>query len=180
MSKWKRLFSIVAIFAFFTVAAGFAQVAEDPDDEGHVALIARLSEDFGVDQTALEALLALGHSPGEIWLALEIMAATDVPLDQAVLMAEDTEGHGWGELAHVLGLAPGSAEFMALKEKLGSGKGAQLREHERNNEATMMGKPDSRQGPKPESGEGNRDGPGHGEGSGRGEGEKPEKGSKKQ
>lgn len=184
MTRWKIMFSIVMIFVFFAVAAGFGQVAEAPvedsDGEDHAALIARLSEDFGVEPAALEALLALGHSPGEIWLALEIMAATDVSLDQAVLMAEDTEGHGWGELAQVLGLAPGSAEFMALKEELDRGKGAQLREQERNNEATGMGKPESRQGPKPGPGEGNRDGPGQGEGSGRGESGKPEKGSKKQ
>jgi hypothetical protein len=94
-------------------------------------------------------------------------------------MAEDTEGHGWGELAQVLGLAPGSAEFMALKEELGRGKGAQLRERERNKEATGMGKPDTQQGPNPGLGEENRGGQGNGEDSGRGEGTKPGKGSGK-
>lgn len=179
MTKQKRLFSILAIFVFFAVVAGFGQEAEGTDGEDHAALITRLSEDFGVEQAALEALLAIGHSPGEVWLALEIMAATDVPLDQAVLMAENTEGHGWGELAQALGLAPGSADFMALKEKLGRGKGAQLREQERNNEATGMGKPESQPGPKPGRGEENRDGQGNGEDSGHGEGTKPGNGSGK-
>jgi len=41
-----------------------------------------------------------------------------MPLADAVALAEGTEGHGWGVLAKVLGVKPGSDEFFALKGKI--------------------------------------------------------------
>ncbi len=82
------------------------------------AILAALAQEFNVDQAALQAYYDAGATPGELWLALEISARTAAPLADAVVLAQDTEGHGWGVLAQVLGVKPGSDEFLALKGKI--------------------------------------------------------------
>lgn len=82
------------------------------------AALAMLAQEFGVDQATLQAYYEAGATPGELWLALEIAATTATPLADAVVLAQATEGNGWGVLARVLGAKPGSDEFFALKGKI--------------------------------------------------------------
>ncbi|HEY9053796.1 MAG TPA: hypothetical protein VIO60_03150 [Rectinemataceae bacterium] len=91
----------------------------DMEGEGDPTLIlTKLAEEFGVELVALQGYFEAGASPGELWLALEISAATSMPLSEAVVLAEGENGHGWGTLAKVLGVKPGSNDFMALKGKI--------------------------------------------------------------
>jgi len=113
------------------------------------AILATLAEKFGVEQTVLLAYYDAGATPGELWLALEISANTTTSLADAVTLAKGTEGHGWGVLAQVLGVKPGSDEFFALKGKIverGGKIGKEARE-EREEREQKQGK-----GEKPEKG----------------------------
>ena len=83
------------------------------------ALFTRLSIQYSVELTVLQDLGAQGYEPGQLWLALEIRSASDKTLADALVLVGETEGHGWGLLAQALGIKPGSAEFFALKTKLG-------------------------------------------------------------
>jgi len=87
------------------------------------ALLTSLSIRYSVELTVLRDLSAQGYEPGQIWLALEITAASDTTLPDALVLAGETEGHGWGLLAQTLNIKPGSAEFFALKEKFGEHNG---------------------------------------------------------
>ncbi len=84
------------------------------------ALLTKLSVQFGVELSVLQGLSAQGYSAGQIWLALEISKQSGAPLADAVTTAASmgTEGHGWGVLAKALGVDPGSAEFLQLKEQM--------------------------------------------------------------
>lgn len=99
------------------------ELAEDLDTaDDPAALLARLSASYGVPLADLEAYVAQGYKPGELWLALELAAATDRPLSEVVALAEGRSGHGWGLVAKVLGIEPGKAEFFELKRRLSEGK----------------------------------------------------------
>ncbi len=146
MNTIKKWLVVVAALALLFVAApaAFSQNQGSEDDldetlreldqaaEGDPAtLLAKLAEEFGVDQTVLQGYYDAGATPGELWLALEISANTATPLTDAVVLAEGTEGHGWGILAQVLGVKPGSDEFFALKGKIverGGKLGKEVRE----------------------------------------------------
>lgn len=130
IKKWLVVLAAIALLLGAAQAAS-AQTENAEDDldetiqqldqeaEGDPAVIlAALAEKFGVDQAELQAYYDAGATPGELWLALEIAANTQTPLADAVVLAQGTEGHGWGVLAQVLGVKPGSDEFFALKGKI--------------------------------------------------------------
>ena len=131
----------MAVLAFATTQGVFAQDTTETDDldnevtalnqaatEDPTALLAKLSVEFSVDLVVLQDLYTQGYTPGQIWLALEISKASATTLQDAILVAGTTEGHGWGVLAQNLGIAPGSADFHALKLKWGEHQGQLLRE----------------------------------------------------
>lgn len=157
MRKNKKIIALLAILAFsFIAAVGLsAQTTGEGDDldeelslvndEGEQdleGLLLKLSVEFNVDLVVLQDLSTQGYAPGEIWLALEISQATEKPLAESILLADGVEGHGWGILAQTIGIAPGSAEFFALKQKWGNHQGKIFKEmkQERENNAGGKGK----------------------------------------
>ncbi|HOI23748.1 hypothetical protein SDC9_16453 [bioreactor metagenome] len=135
MRTFKKLSVLAfAILAGFVLASGaYAQDVEDEeiyleelDLVDHANLIARLQVTFQIEIEVLEAYIAEGYSPGELWLALEIAAETQLSLDEALIVTDGASGHGWGLLAQKLGIDPGSNEFHALKARWTERKGALL------------------------------------------------------
>jgi len=135
MRTFKRLSVVVfAILASIAFASGaYAQdVDEEPieleefDSVDHANLIAQLQITFQIDVAVLEAYIAEGYSPGELWLALEIARETELSLDQALVITDGASGHGWGLLAQKLGIDPGSNQFHALKARWTERRGALL------------------------------------------------------
>ena len=161
IKKWLvTLAALALLFGAAQAAMAQNQGTEDDLDEtvqelnqaaegDPAAILAKLAEKFGVEQAVLQAYYDAGATPGELWLALEISANTTTPLADAVALAKGTEGHGWGVLAQVLGVKPGSDEFFALKGKIverGGKIGKEARE-EREEREQKQGK-----GEKPEKG----------------------------
>lgn len=135
MRTFKKLSAVAfAILAGFALASGaYAQdVDEEPidleefDSVDHANLIAQLQVTFQIDAAVLQAYIAEGYSPGELWLALEIARETELSLDQALVITDGASGHGWGLLAQKLGNDPGSNEFHALKARWTERRGALL------------------------------------------------------
>lgn len=135
MRTFKKL-SVVAFAILAGIAFASGAYAQDVDDEpieleefdsaDHENLIAQLQVTFQIDVAVLEAYIAEGYSPGELWLALEIARETELSLDQALVITDGASGHGWGLLAQKLGIDPGSNEFHALKARWTERKGALL------------------------------------------------------
>jgi hypothetical protein len=170
--KKLAILALVLAGAFVFLTGVSAQESDDLEleefeDVDQTALIAKLQIAFGVEAGVLEGYLAEGYSAGQLWLALEIAREGALTLEQALVVAGDDEGHGWGLLAQKLGIQPGSSEFHALKARWTERKGAMLGQLKREGEG----------GQKPESpgqeGQGNQAGQG-GQGRG-GQEDKPAK-----
>ncbi|HWR11174.1 MAG TPA: hypothetical protein VN445_05100 [Rectinemataceae bacterium] len=155
MRKNIKIIAMMAIMAFsFIAALGLsAQTTGEDDDlddeltlvndageQDLEALLARLSVEFQVDFVVLQDLSTQGYAPGEIWLALEISQATEKSLAETILMADGVEGHGWGILAQTIGIAPGSPEFHAFKQKWGNHQGNIFKEMKQERENKAGGK----------------------------------------
>jgi len=150
------LFVVLSVFAFTAgVAAQEEEIVdlEELDALEHEALLLRLQSTFRVEIRVLEGYVAAGYSPGQLWLALEIARERDMGLDEALVLAERSEGHGWGLLAQKLGIDPGSSEFHALKARWTERKGAMLGELKRKGEGGA--KPDTPANPDASKGSGN-------------------------
>lgn len=111
---------LVVLALVFMVALGSMPVhaqqpAQTQTAEGIPASLQKLALAFNVEMDMLTSLLEQGYTIGQIWLALEIMHATDTSLEEAIPLTADAQGHGWGVLASILGIDPGSEEFHALK-----------------------------------------------------------------
>jgi hypothetical protein len=162
IKKWIVMLAAIALL-FGAAQAATAQVQQDDEDlkqtledldeaaeSDPAAVLAMLAAEFAVDPATLQAYYDAGATPGELWLALEISAKTAMPLADAVALAEGTEGHGWGVLAKVLGVKPGSDEFFALKGKIldrGGKIGKEAREERQEREQKQV------KGEKPENSE---------------------------
>jgi hypothetical protein len=127
ISRKSILLLLVLAISMLVVQGAFAQTTSATSDpataEDPTLLLTRLSVQFNVELATLQNLFVAGYTSGEIRLALEISVAANKTLEEAIIVAAGTDGHGWGVLAQALGMAPGSAEFHALKEELGSGRG---------------------------------------------------------
>ncbi len=165
MKNRKALVALVAMMAmaFFAVGSLSAQtppatetieteetIAEDldledlnPENEADLQiLLTTLGEHYEVDLVILTGLIDEGYGVQEIWLALEIQRATGTTLEESLIAADGVNGHGWGVLAHALGIKPGSAEFLELKGKIVMGNKAMLGELKTEREERGFGKPD--------------------------------------
>ena len=172
MNIKKKIIVLLAmlVLAFATAQGVFAQDTTESDDldnevtaldqaatEDPTALLTKLSVEFSVDLVALQDLYTQGYTPGQIWLALEISKASDTTLQDAILVAGTTEGHGWGVLAKTLGIAPGSADFHALKLKWGEHQGQLLKEMNQEREQNGNGNANGGKGSgETENGKGNK------------------------
>ncbi|MDH7483855.1 MAG: hypothetical protein QHH01_04430 [Spirochaetales bacterium] len=105
--------SLVLMFALGSIPVHSQQQVHTA--EGIPASLQKLASSFNVDVVLLTSLYEQGYTPGEIWLALAIMQASDTSLEEAIPLAADAQGHGWGVLAAILEIAPGSEAFHALK-----------------------------------------------------------------
>lgn len=130
----------VLVFALVSAQGAFAQVDGNEDFEDEIemvneaaeenpeALLVKLSVAFNVDLVLLQDLSAQGYAPGEIWLALEVSSSSEISLQDALVLTDGSEGHGWGVLAKTLGVAPGSDAFHSLKLKWGEHEGTLVME----------------------------------------------------
>ncbi len=148
MKTMKRLsillFVVLSVFAFTAgVSAQEDEIVdlEEFDTLEHQALMLRLQSTFQVELHVLEGYFAAGYSPGQLWLALEIARERNMGLDEALVLAEGSDGHGWGLLAQKLGTDPGSSEFHALKARWTERKGEMLGGLKREGEGGL--KPDT-------------------------------------
>ena len=105
-----------------------SKLVNDAAEENPEALLVKLSVRFDVDLALLQDLSAQGYAPGEMWLALEVASSSEISLQDALILTDGSEGHGWGVLATTLGIAPGSDAFHALKLKWAEHKGTLVRE----------------------------------------------------
>jgi len=122
MKNRKALIALLAMMAMSFIAVGSLSAQTPPEDEAELqVLLVTLGERYEVDVLVLTGLIDEGYDVQEIWLALEIQKATGSTLEEALIKADGTDGHGWGVLAHALGIKPGSAEFMELKGKIAKG-----------------------------------------------------------
>ncbi len=138
------LFVVLSVFAFTAgVVAQEEEIVdlEELDALEHEALLIRLQSTFRIELQVLEGYVAAGYSPGQLWLALEIARERNMGLDEALVLAEGSDGHGWGLLAQKLGIDPGSSEFHALKARWTERKGQMLGELKREGEGGV--KPDT-------------------------------------
>lgn len=128
----------------------------NPEDAADLqVLLTTLGERYEVDLIILTGLIDEGYDVQEIWLALEIQRAAGTTLEESLIAADGVDGHGWGVLAHALGIKPGSAEFMELKDKIVMGNKAMLGELKTEREERGFGKPDREpSGPKGDGGKG--------------------------
>jgi len=168
ISKKFLAFLMMTAIACFAAQTVFAQeTEEDLDFEDEIEaineeaednpeqLLLKLSIEFEVEVAVLEGLIAEGYSPGQVWLALEIADYSQISLEEAVLMTDAQDGHGWGNLAQVLGIVPGSEDFHALKLKWSAHQGSMIKEMK---QEKLGGKPEDKpgKGEKPEN-PGNQD-----------------------
>jgi hypothetical protein len=174
MKGKSRLIAFLAMLALVFVSTQFLGAQESADEEeliefleeinelealDHMGLLTRLSETFDVEVEELEALIAEGYSPGELWLALEVSQVSGIALADALLLTEGSEGHGWGVLSKTLGIDPGSAEFHELKGTWAKNKGVMVREinmelQGKLNQGQNKGSEDQGQGNRNQAGEG--------------------------
>jgi hypothetical protein len=127
------------VFIFASAQGAFAQEAVNDGfgdeieavniaaEEDPSSLLVKLSLEFDVDLVLLQEMSAQGYAPGEIWLALEISSSSEITFQDALVLTDGPEGHGWGVFAQTLGIAPGSDDFHALKLKWGEHQGALVR-----------------------------------------------------
>lgn len=174
MNMKKKIIVLLAmlVLAFATTQGIFAQDTTETDNldnevnalnqaatEDPTALLTKLSVEFSVDLVVLQDLYTQGYTPGQIWLALEITktSTTTITLQDAILVAGTTEGHGWGVLAQTLGIAPGSADFHALKLNWGQHQGQLIKEMNQEREQNGNGNANDGNGKGgTESGNGNK------------------------
>ena len=81
------------------------------------AFKADLTTTFGVSTKNIDYMFSINMEPGEIYLALEISASVDKPIETVIETYEANRDKGWGYIAQQMGIKPGSEEFHALKGK---------------------------------------------------------------
>ena len=119
----------------------------------------RLSNQFGIPVPDVEAIAKIVPDPADAFMILQLSQMAHVPPDVVLVKYQRNKGRGWGDLAHELGIKPGSPEFHALKRGDLSFTG------ERKKDGSKHGK-NSRGSDEGEGGEGH----GHGKDKGKGRG----------
>jgi hypothetical protein len=110
----------------------------------------------GAPRAYIGGLLDRGWAPGDIYYACLLARQLRLPCETVSREYERNPGQGWGAVAQRLGIKPGSAEFHALKNGVGTGN---ERMRGRGHGGQRGGPPEGRGGP-PERGQGNGKGKG--------------------
>ena len=76
---------------------------------------ARVSTQFGVPVTQVQAVLQTVHEPADAFMVFQLGQFARVPADKVMTVYTPNKKKGWGAIAKELGIKPGSAEFHALK-----------------------------------------------------------------
>jgi hypothetical protein len=111
----------------------------------------QLSKQFGIPVPNVDAIIKNVPNPADAFMVLQLSQMSHVEPAVVLQKYQRSKGRGWGELAHELGIKPGSPEFHALK----------------NGNLTFSG---MRSEGKNERDENGSEPPGHGHGNGRGRG----------
>ena len=76
---------------------------------------ARVSTQFGVPVTQVQAVLQTVHEPADAFMVFQLGQFANVPPDRVMSVYTPNKKKGWGAIAKELGIKPGSKEFHALK-----------------------------------------------------------------
>lgn len=75
--------------------------------------------EFGISTAKVERLVGTLGSAGDAYLSLKISKLSRRSVSDVVRIRQSSPGVGWGNVAKQMGIKPGSAEFMQLKQKPG-------------------------------------------------------------
>ena len=79
---------------------------------------------YGAPRYLVNDLLTTRHwSPGDVYYACALAYQAHRPCGDVAHMYEQDRGQGWGVIAKRMGIKPGSAQFHALKGRIGKSNG---------------------------------------------------------
>jgi hypothetical protein len=122
----KKIFSPLSAVLFTCLMIFPAQAASDLDvfisnlnvqaqaDLG--AFKVRLSTQFGVPATRVDAVMASVKTPGDAYMCFRVGQVASKPVEVVTNEYQGNKGKGWGGIAKNLGIKPGSKEFHELKK----------------------------------------------------------------
>ena len=122
----KKIFSLLSAVLFTYLMIFPAQAASDLDvfisnlnvqaqaDLG--AFKVRLSTQFGVPATRVDAVMASVKTPGDAYMCFRVGQVASKPVEVVTNEYQGNKGKGWGGIAKNLGIKPGSKEFHELKK----------------------------------------------------------------
>jgi hypothetical protein len=76
----------------------------------------RLSTQFGVPATRVDAVMATVKTPGDAYMCFRVGQVASKPVEVVTREYLANRGKGWGVIAKNLGIKPGSKEFHELKK----------------------------------------------------------------
>jgi hypothetical protein len=121
VSKMTKIFSAlsVVLLACFMVSSAHASSGLDvfvsnlnvqaQADLG--AFKVRLSTQFGVPATRVDAVMATVKTPGDAYMCFRVGQVASKPVEVVTREYLANRGKGWGVIAKNLGIKPGSKEF---------------------------------------------------------------------
>lgn len=122
--------------------------------------IEELAVNFGVPRSLVrEYYTERRWAPGDIYYGCALAHELRRPCGEVLDVYEQDRGQGWGVIAQRLGIKPGSAEFHALKGRVGKGHG-KFRGNSGHPHSNGPARSTATQGPG--QGPGKSDGPGKG------------------
>jgi hypothetical protein len=76
----------------------------------------KLAGQFGVGDAEMQRVIRSVEAPADAFMCFQLGEMAHKPPDVVLEAIKSGKGKGWGAIAQRLGIAPGSAEFMALKQ----------------------------------------------------------------
>lgn len=95
----------------------------------------RLATRFNIGDAQINTVISNVPDPADAYMVLRLGEMSSKPTEYVVEQYKSGKNKGWGALAKSLGIKPGSAEFMALKQ------GNDLDKHSEKNKDKDTGKP---------------------------------------
>jgi len=76
----------------------------------------KLAAQFGVGEAEVQAVIRSAEAPADAFMCFQLGEMAHKQSGVVLEAIKSGKGKGWGAVAQRLGIAPGSAEFKALKE----------------------------------------------------------------